>query len=235
MDIVNISIDDIVPYENNARQNKETVKVVEKSIKKYGFNQPLAVREVNGKYEIIVGHTRYYAALNLGRKSLPCLIVDLDEDKVKQYRIVDNKVAENSRWDNGKLIRELQTMDDPFDIEDFFPEGLVKLLGDYSTSAELANLSIDVKGPIHYQSTGPEQPKPVEIPASEIVAVDTENSSVPDDNSLSEKELAEFEKQKENFDARVRDIQLVREIHNREYQEVVCPQCGKKFLIKKFK
>ena len=178
--------------------------------------------------------------MNLGRKSLPCLIVDLDEDKVKQYRIVDNKVAESSRWDNGKLIRELQTMDDPFDIEDFFPEGLVKLLGDYSTTTEIQNFQKEAeenKREIHYTSTGYEQPRPVEVPYNEIEAVETDGDNENSSNSEAANgdiDSEEFEKRKSYFDDQVRNIQQEREVHNRSYKEVVCPKCGKKFLIKQY-
>ena len=81
MDIQSIAIDRIIPYWNNARNNSKAVKPVEESIKKYGFNQPLVLDK---NFEIIVGHTRYFALLNLGYKEGPCIIVDLDEEKARQ-------------------------------------------------------------------------------------------------------------------------------------------------------
>ena len=78
MDIQSIAIDRIIPYWNNARNNSKAVKPVEESIKKYGFNQPLVLDK---NFEIIVGHTRYFALLNLGYKEAPCIIVDLDEER----------------------------------------------------------------------------------------------------------------------------------------------------------
>lgn len=78
MDIQNIAIDKIIPYWNNARNNSKAIKPVEESIKKFGFNQPLVVDK---NLEIIVGHTRYFALLNLGYKEVPCIVVDLDEEK----------------------------------------------------------------------------------------------------------------------------------------------------------
>lgn len=126
MDIQSIAIDRIIPYWNNARNNSKAVKPVEESIKKYGFNQPLVLDK---NFEIIVGHTRYFALLNLGYKEVPCVIVDLDEEKARQYRIADNKTSEFASWDEEKLIRELRTMNVPADMQDFFFEPIDQLLG----------------------------------------------------------------------------------------------------------
>ena len=126
MDIQSIAIDRIIPYWNNARNNSKAVKPVEESIKKYGFNQPLVLDK---NFEIIVGHTRYFALLNLGYKEVPCIIVDLDEEKARQYRIADNKTSEFASWDEEKLIRELRTMNVPADMQDFFFEPIDQLLG----------------------------------------------------------------------------------------------------------
>lgn len=117
MDIQNIAIDKIIPYWNNVRNNSKAIKPVEESIKKFGFNQPLVVDK---NLEIIVGHTRYFALLNLGYKEVPCIVADLDEEKARQYRIADNKTSEFASWDEDKLIRELRTMNVPADMQDFF-------------------------------------------------------------------------------------------------------------------
>src|SRR6516225_4131797 len=53
-------ITSIRPYENNPRLNDEAVDAVAKSIKEFGFRQPIFVYEQG---VIIVGHTRYKAAL----------------------------------------------------------------------------------------------------------------------------------------------------------------------------
>ena len=126
MDIQNIAIDKIIPYWNNARDNSKAIKPVEESIKKFGFNQPLVVDK---NLEIIVGHTRYFALLNLEYKEVPCIIADLDEEKTRQYRIADNKTSEFASWDEDKLIRELRTMNVPADMQDFFFEPIEQLLG----------------------------------------------------------------------------------------------------------
>lgn len=126
MEVKEIEIEKIIPYWNNARDNKKAIKPVEESIKKFGFNQPLVVDK---NLEIICGHTRYFALMNLGYKKVPCIIADLDEEKARQYRIADNKTSEFAEWDEDKLIRELRTMNIPDEMQDFFFEPIDELLG----------------------------------------------------------------------------------------------------------
>ena len=57
------AIGSIRPYENNPRHNDAAVDAVAASIREYGFRQPVVVDEAG---VLIVGHTRYKAALKLG-------------------------------------------------------------------------------------------------------------------------------------------------------------------------
>lgn len=120
MEIKNISIEDIIPYENNPRINDKAVDKVAESIKEYGWKQPLVIDKEN---VIVVGHTRYLAALSLGIKQVPCLVADdLTEKQIRAYRIADNKTSDFSIWDNVKLLDELEGLEDMFtgfDINDF--------------------------------------------------------------------------------------------------------------------
>lgn len=108
MKIKVISIDDLVPYENNPRNNKKAINEVAKSIKEFGFKNPILI---DGDYTIINGHTRYQAALKLGLKEVPCVIADdLSEEQIKMLRIVDNKTSEYAKWDMKKLAFEIDDL-----------------------------------------------------------------------------------------------------------------------------
>ena len=105
MKIVEKKLDEIIPYENNPRKNEDAVQYVANSIKEFGWQQPIVVDKDN---VIIVGHTRYKAALLLGYDKVPILVADnLTEEQVKAYRLADNKVSDFSIWDNFKLLNEL--------------------------------------------------------------------------------------------------------------------------------
>ena len=89
MNIVDIKLDDLKPYENNPRNNEEAIEPVANSIKSYGFKVPIVVDKNN---IIIAGHTRYKAAKKLGLNKVPCIVADdLTEDQVNAFRLVDNK------------------------------------------------------------------------------------------------------------------------------------------------
>ena len=105
MDIVNKLLVELVPYENNPRNNKNAVEYVAESIKEFGFKVPLVIDKDN---MIVCGHTRYLAAEKLGMEAVPCIIADdLTEEQINAYRLADNKVHEYSEWDFEMLQSEL--------------------------------------------------------------------------------------------------------------------------------
>ena len=105
MNITDVKIDDITPYHDNPRVNTDAINVVKKSLSEFGFQQPLVLDKNN---VIIVGHTRFAAAKELGFENVPCYVADnLSEDKIKAYRIMDNKSAEYASWNYGLLTKEM--------------------------------------------------------------------------------------------------------------------------------
>lgn len=116
MNIVEINIKEIIPYDKNPRNNKNAIDKVCSSIKEFGFKVPLVIDKNN---VIVTGHTRYEAAKKLKLKTLPCIIADdLSEEKIKAYRIADNKVSEFATWDYELLEEELKDILN-IDMSDF--------------------------------------------------------------------------------------------------------------------
>jgi site-specific DNA-methyltransferase (adenine-specific) len=98
-------IKDIKPYGRNPRKNDGAVDAVAASIKEFGFRQPIVV---DGKNVIIVGHTRYKAALKLGMKQVPVHVAEgLTQAQARAYRLADNKTNELAEWDKPVLADEL--------------------------------------------------------------------------------------------------------------------------------
>lgn len=116
MDIVLKDIDELVPYENNPRDNARAVKAVAESIKQFGWKVPVVI----DKDDIIVaGHTRVLGARLLGINEIPCIIADdLTPDQVRAFRLADNKTAELADWNMEKLNLELAQLSD-FDMAAF--------------------------------------------------------------------------------------------------------------------
>lgn len=105
MNIVEKSVSELVPYERNPRKNDQAVDALAASIKEFGFKVPIIIDKDN---TIIAGHTRLKAAKMLGLETVPCVLADdLPPEKVKAFRLADNKVAEQSEWDEGLLALEL--------------------------------------------------------------------------------------------------------------------------------
>ena len=110
MDIIELGVDELIPYENNPRKNDEAVDKVALSISAFGFKVPIVIDANN---VIVTGHTRLKAAKKLGIKTVPCIKADdLTDEQIKAFRLADNKVAEFSEWDEEKLMQELEEMGD---------------------------------------------------------------------------------------------------------------------------
>jgi DNA modification methylase len=119
----------IRPYDKNPRHNDQAVEAVARSIREYGFKQPIVV-DADGV--IIVGHTRWKAARKLGLEKVPVHVArDLSPEQVKAYRIADNKTAELAEWNYELLpieLGELAGMNYDLGLLGFSEEELAKLL-----------------------------------------------------------------------------------------------------------
>src|SRR6266852_2187690 len=121
-------IEAVQPYDNNPRLNDAAVDGVAASIRAFGFRQPLVVDEDG---VIIVGHTRYKAALKLGLTEVPVHVaVGLSPAQAKAYRIADNQTATMSQWDDDRLpleLMQLQEMGFDLDLTGFSGDELLRL------------------------------------------------------------------------------------------------------------
>ncbi len=103
-------IDEIKPYPGNPRQNDGAVDAVARSLREFGFRQPIVV---DADDVIIVGHTRWRAAKQLGLVQVPVHVVtDLTPAQVRAYRIADNQTATIAEWDMDLLPIELLALRD---------------------------------------------------------------------------------------------------------------------------
>jgi DNA modification methylase len=123
-------IGSIKPYEQNPRVNDAGVDAVAASLRAFGFRQPIVVDEQD---VIIVGHTRYKAALKLGMAEVPVHVAaGLTPEQARAYRIADNQTATLSQWDDGKLVEELMALQSAgfdLDLTGFTADDLTRLMG----------------------------------------------------------------------------------------------------------
>ena len=118
-EITNVPIGQVRPFEKNPRKHpKKQIRQLKRSLKRFKWMLPILI-DSNGV--IIAGHGIYQAARELGLEEIPVIFVEhLSEHEIKAYRIADNKLAENSEWDNEFLISEISELlkfDVDFDID----------------------------------------------------------------------------------------------------------------------
>jgi len=125
MKVKNTDINDLKAYDKNPRNNANSIDKVADSISEFGFRQPIVVDE---DMIVLAGHTRLLASKQLGLKKVPVHIADgLTNAQKKAYRIMDNKSAEDSEWDQDLLSLEIKDLiQDNYDLNmtGFTPEQL---------------------------------------------------------------------------------------------------------------
>lgn len=111
LEIEVLNIDDLIPYENNAKEHpKEQIEQIKKSIIEFNNNDPIAIDENN---VIIEGHGRHEALKQLGYEQVECIrLSHLNEEQKKAYRLIHNKLTMNSDYDFNLLEQELMNIQD---------------------------------------------------------------------------------------------------------------------------
>ena len=105
MNTVDRLVNELIPYENNPRDNDHAVDAVAASIKRFGFKVPVVI-DKDGV--IVCGHTRIKAAKKIGLEFVPCVVADdLTPEEIKAFRLADNKVSELADWNFEALDIEL--------------------------------------------------------------------------------------------------------------------------------
>jgi DNA modification methylase len=116
MQIESWPIDRPVPYEANARKlSARAIDVVASSLREFGWRQPIVV---DAEGVIIAGHTRLLAAKKLGLQNVPVHVAaGLSPDKVRAYRLMDNRSNDETDWNQSLLAAEMVALNElEFDL-----------------------------------------------------------------------------------------------------------------------
>lgn len=100
---------DLIPYARNSRKHSNAqIDQIAASMREWGWTNPVLVDENN---TILAGHGRVMAAQKLGIENCPVIIAaGWSDDKKRAYVIADNKISENSSWDEDLLKIEIDDL-----------------------------------------------------------------------------------------------------------------------------
>lgn len=201
MKVKAVKLSEIFPYYDNPRDNTNAVEPTKESIKRFGFVKPILVDKAG---VIIAGHTRYVAAYQLGMEFVPVVYSDMDDEMAKKYRILDNKLAEKSSFDEDQLLEELRNMEVPTDMQAFFFEDINQML---NFSLDSINQQAEEYGGFQ----------------DDYSQVEEENFEAPSNEEAGESEEAPSDVEEDP----AKDLFVLKEREDgSHYMKVVCPYCG---------
>ena len=201
MKVKSVKLSEIFPYYDNPRDNTNAVEPTKESIKRFGFVKPILVDKAG---VIIAGHTRYVAAYQLGMEFVPVVYSDMDDEMAKKYRILDNKLAEKSSFDEDQLLEELRNMEVPTDMQAFFFEDINQML---NFSLDSINQQAEEYGGFQ----------------DDYSQVEEENFEAPSNEEAGESEEAPSDEEEDP----AKDLFVLKDREDgSHYMKVVCPYCG---------
>ena len=89
---IEVSLDDIIPnrFQPRLSFDEQGLNELAESIRQHGIIQPLVLRKIGDKYEIIAGERRYKASYIAGLTKVPAVIIDLNDNESAEVAIVEN-------------------------------------------------------------------------------------------------------------------------------------------------
>ncbi|MGN1337590.1 MAG: ParB/RepB/Spo0J family partition protein [Candidatus Coprovivens sp.] len=90
--VLQVHIEDIIPnrFQPRLTFDEQGLKELSDSIREHGIIQPLVLRKLGNKYEIIAGERRYKAAQMAGLTTVPAVISNIDDNKSAEVALVEN-------------------------------------------------------------------------------------------------------------------------------------------------
>lgn len=129
-----IPVDQIIPnrFQPRLEFDQEALNTLANSIKQHGIIQPLVLRRVADKYEIIAGERRFKASQMCGMMQVPAIITDLDDNESAEVAII-----ENTQRRELSAIEEAQSYKKLLDRKYLTQEQLAQRLG--TSQSNIAN------------------------------------------------------------------------------------------------
>lgn len=148
-EIIEIPLEDIVPnrFQPRLTFDMEALNDLAKSIKEHGIIQPLVVRKLQDKYEIIAGERRYKAAAIVGLKKVPCIVMNLNDSESAEVAIIENiQRKEMTPLEEAKSFKKL--LDKGYLTQEDLGKRMGKSQSSIANKLRLLNLDIAVQDSI---------------------------------------------------------------------------------------
>lgn len=125
-EVVYLYLDDIIPNRFQPREmfDEKALKELAVSIREHGVIQPIIVRKIGTKYEIIAGERRYKASTMAGLTKIPAIIRNLDDKESSKVALIENLQRKDLT-----PIEEARTYQKILDIDNMTQEDLAKTMG----------------------------------------------------------------------------------------------------------
>ncbi len=90
--VIELNLDDVLPnrFQPRIKFDEKAINELAGSIKEYGVIQPILVREIGDKYEIIAGERRYKASALAGKQTIPAIISNLNDRDSAEVALIEN-------------------------------------------------------------------------------------------------------------------------------------------------
>jgi len=123
--IIYVPVEDILPnrFQPRLAFDEKELNDLSNSILRYGVIQPVVLRQIGNKYEIIAGERRYKATVLAGLKTIPAIIKNTDDNTSAEIALLENLQRKNL-----SVIEEAQSYKKLLD-KNFTQEEIANKLG----------------------------------------------------------------------------------------------------------
>ena len=145
-EIVEVSLDSIIPnrFQPRLSFDEQGLNELAKSIRQHGIIQPLVLRKIGNKYEIIAGERRYKASYIAGLTKVPAVIINLNDNESAEVAIVENLQREDlSPIEEARSYKKL--LDRGYLTQDELASRMGKTQATISNKLRLLNLDEKVQ------------------------------------------------------------------------------------------
>lgn len=145
-EIIEVALDDIIPnrFQPRLSFDEQGLNELAESIRQHGIIQPLVLRKIGDKYEIIAGERRYKASYIAGLTTVPAVIIDLNDNESAEVAIVENiQRRDLSPIEEAKSYKKL--LDRGYLTQDQLAGRMGKTQATVSNKLRLLNLDEEVQ------------------------------------------------------------------------------------------